>query len=385
MDSFFYFYETKPRFRSQLIFWFLFMPKILFIAAHRINRSPSQRYRFEQYFGFLEARGYTCSISPVISEADDKCFYSHKKYFQKFLILLKSIGIRIKDWLSYNNYDIVFVQREALMIGSTFFERRIKKSRARFVFDFDDSIWLMDTSEGNKKFEWLKNPEKTAKNIRYADLIFAGNNYLANYALHYNNNVKVVPTTIDTETHCPDYSQRNKDILTIGWSGSITTIKHFAYALDFLKEIKNRYGNRIAIKVMGDENYVNEELGIKGLKWSANTEVSTLNSFDIGIMPLPDNEWAKGKCGLKGLSYMALEIPTIMSPVGVNCEIIQHGVNGFLATTTAEWVDCISKLIESEELRKNMGKEARKTVIDKYSVSSQQGVYLKLFNELLGL
>ena len=100
-------------------------------------------------------------------------------------------------------------------------------------------------------------------------------------------------------------------------------------------------------------------------------------------MPLPDDEWAKGKCGLKGLSYMACEIPTIMSPVGVNTQIIEHGANGFLASTTQEWVDCISKLIESPELREKMGKAARQTVVEKYSVLSQQENYLKAFTEVL--
>ncbi|MFL5752072.1 MAG: glycosyltransferase family 4 protein [Bacteroidia bacterium] len=359
------------------------MPKILFIAAHRPNRSPSQRYRFEQYFDHLRESGYECRLSYVINESDDLYFYGQGHAFRKMLILLRSVLIRIGDWWDYNKYDIVFVQREALMIGSTFFERRIKKSKAKFVFDFDDSIWLMDTSEGNKKYEWLKNPEKTVTNIRLADLVFAGNAYLANYARHANRNVKIVPTTIDTELHKPDHSTRNKEKLVIGWSGSITTIKHFEYASTFLKEIQEKYKGRVEFKVMGDETYMNKELGIQGIKWNAETEVQVLNTFDIGIMPLPDDEWAKGKCGLKGLSYMALEIPTIMSPIGVNTEIISQGENGFLATTTEEWVEYISRLIESKELRESMGRAARKTVIEKYSVLSQKQHYVQLFNELL--
>lgn len=359
------------------------MPRILFIAAHRPDRSPSQRYRFEQYFSFLRSKGYECTLSYVINEKNDAYFYGQDNTFRKFLILLGSVLTRIGDWRNYHSYDIVFVQREALMIGSTFFERRIKKSGAKFVFDFDDSIWLMDTSEGNKKYEWLKNPEKTATNIRLADMVFAGNAYLANYARHINKNVHIVPTTIDTDKHLPDHKTRNKETLVIGWSGSITTIKHFEYALEFLHKIKQQFGDRVQFKVMGDETYVNEELGINGIKWSAATEVDVLNTFDIGIMPLPDDEWAKGKCGLKGLSYMALEIPTVMSPVGVNTEIIQHGENGFLASTTDEWVDCISRLLESKELRENMGRAARKTVVEKYSVESQKQRYLQLFNQLV--
>ena len=360
-----------------------YMPRILFIGAHRFNRSPSQRYRFEQYFGFLEKNGFSCELSHIISEKDDKWFYSEGNFIKKGLILLKSIGKRYKDRRNYDNYDIVFVQREAMMIGSTYFEKKIKKSKAKFVFDFDDSIWLMDTSEGNKKFEWLKNPEKTATNIRLADLVFAGNAYLANYARHYNTKTIVVPTTIDTDFHKPDLNKRNKDVVTIGWSGSKTTIKHFEYALDFLKIIKQKYGNKVNFVVKGDPSYHNQELNIKGVKWTAETEVEVLNTFDIGIMPLPDDEWAKGKCGLKGLSYMACEIPTIMSPVGVNTEIITHHVNGFLAKTTEEWVNCISELVENAELRKTIGEKARKTVIEKYSVEANKNLYLQSFKNLI--
>jgi glycosyltransferase involved in cell wall biosynthesis len=359
------------------------MYDILFIGAHRFNRSPSQRYRFEQYFDILKENNFTCDLSYIISEEDDKWFYSEGNLLRKAFILLKSIGKRYKDGLKYDNYDIVFVQREALMIGSTYFEKKIKKSKAKFVFDFDDSIWLMDTSDGNKKFEWLKNPKKTAANIAMADVVFAGNSYLANYAKQFNVNTIVVPTTIDTNFHKPNYARRNSEVVTIGWSGSKTTIKHFENAVVCLKIIKEKYQDKVQIVVKGDASYENKELGIKGVPWTAETEVDLLNTFDIGIMPLPDDEWAQGKCGLKGLSYMACEIPTIMSPVGVNTEIIQHEQNGFLAKTTEEWVACISELIENTELRIQIGKKARQTVVEKYSVEANKHLYLDSFKSLL--
>ncbi|MEO8759542.1 MAG: glycosyltransferase family 4 protein [Bacteroidia bacterium] len=356
------------------------MPRVLFLAPHRLNRSPSQRYRFEQYISFLEKNNFQCELSYLISEKDDKIFYAEGNTFKKLWILIKAILIRVKDTFRYKKYDIVFVQREAIMIGSSFFEKRIKRSRAKYIFDFDDSIWLMDTSDGNKKYEWLKNPEKTVRNIRYADMVFAGNTYLASYARRCNNHIKIIPTTIDTDFHKPLAKQNDKII--IGWIGSHTTIKHFEYALEFLIAIKNKYP-QVEIRVVGDEDYVNESLNIKGIAWSSATEVEMINSFSIGIMPLPDDEWAKGKCGLKGLSYMACEVPTIMSPVGVNTEIIQQGKNGFLASTTDEWINSLSQLIENATLRAEIGKAGRETVLEKYSVLSQQQNYLNSFKEIL--
>ncbi|MHB8260577.1 MAG: glycosyltransferase family 4 protein [Bacteroidia bacterium] len=356
------------------------MPRVLFLASHRLNRSPSQRYRFEQYISFLEQNNFQCHLSYLLTEKDDKVFYAEGNSFKKLWILIKAIIHRIKDRLSYNNYAIVFVQREAIMIGSSYFEKGIKKSKAKYIFDFDDSIWLLDTSDGNKKHEWLKNPEKTVRNIRYADMVFAGNAYLASYARRSNSHVKIIPTTIDTDFHKP--LPKKNDNLIIGWIGSHTTIKHFEYALEFLASIKKKYP-KIEIRVVGDEEYINESLSIKGIAWSPDTEVEMINSFSIGIMPLPDDEWAKGKCGLKGLSYMACEIPTIMSPVGVNTEIIQHGKNGFLASTIEEWVTCLSQLIENADMRERIGKAGRQTVLEKYSVLSQQQNYLNAFKEVL--
>ncbi len=139
------------------------MINILFIAAHRFNSSPSQRYRFEQYFEYFKKNSINSKLSFIKSEKDDEVFYGEGKLFRKFFIFLKSIFIRIHDWNNYSKYDIIFVQREALMIGSSFFERRIKKSKAKLIYDFDDAIWKLDTSDANKKFEWLKNPNKTIK------------------------------------------------------------------------------------------------------------------------------------------------------------------------------------------------------------------------------
>jgi glycosyltransferase involved in cell wall biosynthesis len=171
--------------------------------------------------------------------------------------------------------------------------------------------------------------------------------------------------------------------VVIGWSGSITTIRHFELAIPFLKILKEKYGDKISIKVIGDGNYQNSQLGIRGIPWKKEEELKELQSIDIGIMPIPDDVWSKGKCGLKGLQYMALEIATVMSPVGVNCDIINDGENGFLASETVEWVDKVSRLIDNPELRTRLGKAARNTVINQYSVKANQQEYLNAFRNLI--
>jgi glycosyltransferase involved in cell wall biosynthesis len=358
------------------------MKKVLIICLHRKDRSPGQRFRYEQYLSFLEKNGYQFDISILLNEKDDKAFYVKGNYFRKILIYLKTLMIRTRDWFRMNRYDIIFIYRDALVTGSTFFEKRFARSKAKLVFDFDDSIWLENVSEANKKLAFLKNASKTGKIISLCDLIFAGNQYLADYAAKFNKNISIIPTTIDTAIYIPGKKTTGKERVCIGWSGSITTIQHFATAIPALKRIKDKYGNRVSFKIIGDKNYYCAELDTRGDAWVAATEIEDLSQIDIGIMPLPDNEWAKGKCGLKGLQYMALEIPTLMSPVGVNTDIIQNAVNGYLPNTENEWVNTLSVLIENKELREQIGKAGRKTVIEKYSVEAWKQKYLDNFNQL---
>lgn len=354
------------------------MKSIYFLTLHRPDRSPSQRFRFEQYINYIAQNGFKPLHFFLLNQEDDKAFYGKSK-FSKLLILLKSVLRLFQLYFSIEKGSIVFVQRECFMLGTSFFERLFSR-KGKLVFDFDDSIWLQNVSEANKNLAFLKNPAKTSEIIALSRLVFAGNAYLKNYASQFNSNVVIVPTTIDTEEYKP-VKQQNANVV-IGWSGSVTTIQHFEFALPILDAIKEKYGNKVSFKVIGDGNYRNEKLGIVGLPWKKEDEVKEISSFDIGFMPLPNDEWASGKCGLKGLQYMALEVPTIMSPVGVNSEIIQQGENGYLAETQEEWVEKLSLLIEDEQLRLKLGKAGRATVVQKFSVLAWQDKYVQLFNDL---
>jgi glycosyltransferase involved in cell wall biosynthesis len=290
---------------------------------------------------------------------------------------------RQHDIMRASKYDIIFVQREAFMTPSIRFEKSFAKSGAKVIFDFDDAIWKLDISDGNKMFKWLKDPAKIPKIISHSHHVIAGNPYLGDYASQFNKNVTVIPTTIDTDYHLRKTEYRDKEKICIGWTGSLTTIKHFRLAENILKKLKLKYGEKISFKVIGEKSYRNEELGIIGIAWNRKTEISELEDIDIGIMPLEDDEWSKGKCGFKGLQYMAMEIPAVLANVGVNTEIIQHGENGFIAKNEEEWFELLSQLIDSFELRKKLGKAGRKTIEEKYSVESQKERYLEVVRGLI--
>lgn len=355
--------------------------KILFVVAHRLGRNPGQRFRFEQYIPYLQANGYECVCSNLLSQKDDAVFYQQGHYWAKLYIYFKCIFIRIRDVFRCKSFDIVFIYREALFTRSNIFERLFCRLNKNVFVDFDDAIFLLDISRANKMLHWLKNPKKINNTLKHCAVAIVGNEYLAQYACQYGKDVRIFPTTLDLTTIKIDHRQKNPDKICIGWIGSTTTIKHLEWAEPILRAIYEKYGDRIVFKVIADVPLHIEDIPVDNVKWTKEGESEQLSSFDIGIMPLPDNEWTKGKCGFKGLQCMAYEMPVIMSPVGVNRTIVQDGQNGFLADTVEEWLEKVSLLVDNTELRIRMGKQGRATVEKYYSCQALKDKYLSYFNE----
>lgn len=361
------------------------MIKLIILSPYPLNQAPSQRFRFEQYFNCFQENKISITHQSFLDSNTWNVFYKKGFLLHKFWGILKGIFKRFFLIFSIHRYDLVFIHRETCFIGGAFFEFIYSNLNRNIIFDFDDAIWLRDVSKANDSLGWLKHPEKTSKIISYSKLIIAGNAYLAKYAKKYNSNVVIIPTTIDINYHYRKNQKSLKDKIIIGWTGSSTTNRHLKILLSVIHKLKIHYKEKIMF-VMISNIPLEDTLGlINFIPWNKQTEIDDLLNFDIGIMPLPDDEWTRGKCGFKGLQYMALEIPTIMSPVGVNTEIIQDGENGFLAATEQEWIQKLSLLIESPELREKLGKAARKTIVEKYSVEANKQKYLDAFNSVLNM
>ncbi len=346
--------------------------RILFTGIHRPNRSPSQRFRFEQFIEPLRARGHHCTQSWIIEEDEDRVFYQTGGAAQKAWIALKGAVRRAREmqpWNLSNRYDVVVVQREAYFAGGPLFEALIAHSSAKLVFDFDDAIWIPGVSKANRMFSWAKPANKTRRIVGMSDAVFAGNSYLAEWASQYSQQVTVIPTTIDTDWHrpCSNSGRPVHAPVCIGWTGSFSTVPYLRRLVPTLERVQRRYGDRVWFRVIGDPAYQEPSLGIQGLRWNAETEVEDLHPIDIGLMPLPDDAWSKGKCGCKALQYMAVGVPPIVSPVGVNTDIVAHGENGLVADSDDEWFEAICRLVEGPELRRSMGAKARQTVVSRYS------------------
>jgi len=358
------------------------MPRVLFVASHRLGRAPSQRFRFEQYLEHLTGEGIDWEFSPLLTVEDDATFYGRSSALLKAWVLARCALRRTRDVRRASEFDIAFIQREAFFGGWPVFERAFKRAGLRVVLDFDDSIWLLDVSDANRQYGWLKRPQKTAEIARLADAVVGGNSFLVDYARKFNPNTVLIPTTIDTRSYKRTIPRRTSGSLCVGWTGSPTTIRNFECGVPALLQMKAKYGNRIQFKVIGDGSYRHEGLGIQGEAWDSRTEVESLSTMDVGIMPLPDEDWSRGKCGLKGLQFMALETPVVMEDLGANREIVTDGADGFLASGHAQWVAKLSLLIESADLRERLAVAGRRTVEARFSVDSQKAAYVQVIRDL---
>ncbi len=268
------------------------------------------------------------------------------------------------NFANVGQYDLVYLFREAAILGPPWFERRIARSGVPIVFDFDDAIFVSYKSPSNGYLSYLKFPSKTAEIVRLSAHVMAGNEYLADYSRQFNENVSIIPTTIDTGKYTV-VERPETDVVTIGWSGSFSTVQHLDTIRDVLRELARTEGFRL--RVIGTPSYKIPDVDTEAMQWRSATEIEDLGAIEIGIMPLPDEDWSRGKCGLKALQYMALGIPTVCSPVGVNSTIIRHGVNGYIADTPAEWIDVLKKLLHQPDLRRKIGMAGRRTVENEYS------------------
>ncbi len=366
--------------------------KILFIVPYPTGEAPSQRFRFEQYFNSLSNKGYTYHISSFLTISNWKLFYKPGYAIKKLTALLQGFATRVLDCFKALRYDFVFIHREASPIGPPIFEWVIAKIlRKKIIYDFDDAIWLTDKlNEGNieKLVRWRS---KVSSICKWSYRISCGNAYLADYAKRFNNNVIINPTTIDTElVHNPKNLKKStvpnetnlqlneKPSVVIGWTGSHSTLKYLESLEEVLIKIELKYV-QVSFVVIADRKPEMKLRRLNFIPWDKDSEAEDLYKLDVGIMPLPDDEWTKGKCGFKALQYMALGIPPVASPIGVNINIIQHGMNGYLAKTNEEWLHALTELIEQQELREKLGNEAIKTIKKYYSVNANKERFLNLF------
>lgn len=353
-------------------------PSIIFLATYPQGISPGQRFRFEQYCQLL-SKNYDLNIVHLLSVSQ----LDRRKSIGNWLRIFSGIARRCYHFLLATRYNYVFIFREALPFGPPVFEFLLSRVMGKkIIYDFDDTIWLTDNINESWLQRTLRWRRKVALICKWSHTVSVGNTYLADFARLYNDRVIINPTTIDTESlHNPALYKRkprNSDSTIIGWTGSHSTLKYLKEIESALQAIERKYPS-VNFLVIADQQPNLTLHNLIFIPWNKETEIEDLLQIDIGIMPLPDDDWTKGKCGFKALQYMALEIPAVVSPVGVNREIVDHGINGFWCQTETDWIDSIEKLISNKVLIKKMGENGRKKVKDRYSVLSNTSNFLSLF------
>ena len=338
--------------------------KILFIVPYP-TQGPSNRFRVEQYLPYLKEVGIDFALKPFYNSSIYKILYKKGHYFKKAIFLIFFTLRRIRDIFTSRSYDVTFIHREAFPSLGYLFEIFFRFFSKKLVYDFDDAVFL-------------KKPAKTRKAIEVSDYVIAGNNFLKDYAAKHNGNVAVIPTCIDTDRYKPRSGAVKSDKLVIGWIGTSFTSIYLDLLRDVFREIARRYKN-VEFRIIG-ASFLESGIPLISREWSLNTEIEELQGFDIGIMPLFDDDWAKGKCAFKIIQYMAVGIPTVASKVGMNIDVIEDGVNGFLVSDKKEWLDRLVFLIDNADMRQKLGRAGRMLAESKYSVKANAPVLLGLLN-----
>ncbi len=353
--------------------------KILFLVPYPIGKSPSQRFRFEQYFSALSSRGFTWSVQSFLSDAGWNVIYRKGNNVRKVAATVAGFLRRIRALFIAGQYEFIFIHREATPLGPPFIEWVLARVlRKRIIYDFDDAIWLTDKTAESRLEKLLRWRSKVGAIITWSYRVSCGNEYLCQYARRYSANVVLNPTTIDTNYHKPaSVSHRSK--LTIGWTGTHSTMKYLAEVATSLQAIAR--ANDVDFLLISNDTTVPTYLPAStAIKWSKESEIEDLQRMDIGIMPLPNDEWSMGKCGFKALQYMALGIPAVVSPVGVNTTIVTNEINGLVCHTEEEWINALQRLIADPALRSRLGAAGRQKVLENYSVASNTSTFLELFS-----
>ncbi|WP_269623273.1 glycosyltransferase [Prochlorococcus marinus] len=332
-------------------------------------KAASHRVRLSQYKDFLLENGIILDIHSLLdNEYLERRFNNQTpKLFKLIKLLITRIIILLR---STSQYDIYIIQGELLPLVPFYIERLFLK--LPYIYDYDDAFYL--------KYNYfplniiLKNKFKNV--IKNALSVAAGNNLLYKYAFKNNQYVFRLPSVVDTNIYKSLPILKNKnDVFTLGWLGSPTTADYLKILIEPLKFISQRIPIRLV--VIGGEPPSIPGIQIVQRKWNLNTHVEEIQKFDVGLMPLPDNAWTRGKCAYKLIQYMSCGIPVIASSVGANLDVVPSNC-GFLVSNKHEWIEAIQLLSSDKNLRESMGKASSKWVLNEYSLQKNKSELLKM-------
>ena len=351
--------------------------RVLFLVPYPLKRAPSQRFRVELFLPLLKGHNIEYKVQSFLDDKTWLVIYKKKFLLHKITGVIRGFLRRIKMVMfEVVQYDFVFIHREAAPIGPPVIEWLIAKIwKKKILFDYDDAIWIPNSD--NRVINLIKAYGKIRLVCRWSYKVIGGNKYLCDFAENYNNNVLLIPTCVDTIRGHNSIKDQYTQEIVIGWTGSHSTLNYLNNIVPVLKRVVE--ATRVKVVIICNEPPSFTIPGLTFLLWKEDTEIEDLLKMNIGIMPLTHDSWSEGKCGFKLIQYLALGIPAIASPVGVNKTIVENNVNGFLCSTDNDWYKALTGLIEDKNLRAEMGRNGREKIINHYSVRANEGLFLSLF------
>jgi glycosyltransferase involved in cell wall biosynthesis len=315
---------------------------VVFLANGSM-RVPSARMRAYQLIPALRRAGLDASV--VDPEALPKRLGRTRLY-------------RLAALRAARAADVVVVQKQ--LLGRAML-RALTLANARLVYDFDDALYATGPHARGRLDEVLAR----------ALLVIAGNDELASYAMARARRVAVVPTVVDTEIYRTSTRPTRPDAaVVIGWIGTAANLRYLDFVRETIREIQRERPVATEFRVISSRPPDWPDVDVSFQPWTLERAIDDIADLDIGLMPLPDTPWTRGKCGAKALEYMALGLPSIASPVGVMPQIVEHGRSGFLAADPAEWRLYLDRLVADSDLRQRLGAAARAAVVERYSVQA---------------
>lgn len=356
------------------------MKRIAALVPNILGVSPGQRVRIESWAEFLKQAGWAVDFYPFEDARLHDILYQAGHAPAKAARLLKCYLRQLRLVLQGPPCDILFVYREAALIGPSLLERVAKRLGVPIVYDVDDPVFLPYRSPMNGWFSLLKFPRKTYTLFRLSSHVIAINELIAAEAKKYNSAVTIIPNCIDVERYQPRAKEPGAPVRLV-WMGSHSTMPNLATIAEPLKRLQETH--QTPLRVIGAGAVDLPDVTAEVRQWSAATEVSDLQDGDVGLVPLTDLDWNAWKFFFKTVQYMAVGLPVIARRLGSNSEIIKHGVNGFLVETPDEWYNCMRELATNHALRLQMGAAARATVVERYSTQKQMPGMISIFEQVL--
>ena len=349
--------------------------KVLVLTKYT-RLGASSRVRILQYLPLLSKSGIEFTVCPLFCDEYLTNLYSNNKRF--ITTIIGNYLERIRAFIKFINYDLIWIEKEILPGIPGLLEKLLTYLQVPYILDFDDATFHSYDINSNY-FLRVFLGKKIGKIMRLSSMVIACNNYLAERAKEAGaRRIEIIPSVVDLERYQVENTSNNTFI--IGWVGTPRTVKYLGLIQHALTEVCRN--SNVKLMTVGSGPIKLKHVPGEVRIWSEDTEVASIKRFDVGIMPLIDEPFDQGKCGYKLIQYMAGAKPVVATPVGMNCEIVQHGVNGYLAETESDWVYFLRRLINQPEERIRMGRSGRAMVEEKYCLQVTAPRLLKLLEEV---